>query len=135
MVEFNSVNVIYLEDTDFKNGDLYSEYQNHNGKGIFDDNVIVMVQGNYCHYCSDLKPIYQEIANNNTSSSVLFCTICIDSKQPSERAFADSKFLKKIIKKDLQGVPLLIKFKNGRATQEFTGRRDRATIEKWVYSN
>jgi thiol-disulfide isomerase/thioredoxin len=122
MSYFNSPNVVYLEKDDFDNGRL-----------IIPGTVIVMFQGNFCGYCTRLKPIYQQIADENTSN-IIFATAQTDSVEQSEQCFSNSAFVSQILGKSLQGVPVLIKFVNGFPQSEYGGDRSSSDLRRWIYT-
>lgn len=71
MAEFNNYNVAYLENTDVSNGVL-KQYVT-NGK-----KTIVMISGNFCHFCSAAKPAFMELSNNK---GITCATIKIDGDE------------------------------------------------------
>jgi thiol-disulfide isomerase/thioredoxin len=105
------VDVIYLEGSDINDdGSLKSSV--HNNKP-----VIVMVQGNFCHFCTDAKPDFQRLAQTN--SNVRCCTVQIDGEENDKQAA--SKFQKY----GGRGVPSYFVFdKNGKFVQQYNQGRD-----------
>ena len=79
-MEFNNTKVIFLEITDFNNGIL-----TYNGRP-FPGKVLVMVQGDYCGFCTKAKPDFIKLANHHGATtlgrnSIVFATIKIDGKK------------------------------------------------------
>lgn len=124
MKQFTSPNVVYLENTDFnQRHKLVSSVQHPQRKRPYfkDVHVVVLVQGTYCGYCNDFKPIFQEVADQ-ISPRVQFATIQIDSSAPSENIF-QTNALTSIIQQPLQGVPLVVVFYNGKVVDTYKGER------------
>jgi thiol-disulfide isomerase/thioredoxin len=134
MQDFNSNRVYYLEQTDFSpNGALLARGLNREtGIPYFAGLTIVMFQGNYCGYCTQMKPIFQQVANQ-LSGHYDFATVQIDSKQPSEQIFQNPQMIEKIIGQSLPGVPFIVKFLNGRRVgKEFSGNRTEKDLFDWI---
>lgn len=106
-------NVIHLEVDDFKNNIL--TYKNQPVKGVW----IVMVQGSYCGYCTQMKPLYSKMSRDSKKyKGVTFATIQIDGSD-KERALNDR--LPKIINASLSGVPAFLRFENGKFSAMVVG--------------
>lgn len=107
-MSFDGTNIIHLEESDFKNNKLV--YHGMPVKGTW----IVMVQGNYCHYCTKMKPTFVAVAKKfgmqSASKGPVFATIRIDGGQ-NEQAL--TKILPKITGTQLSGVPAILKFEDG----------------------
>lgn len=133
---FNSPNVLYLENSEFDTSlNLVSPLVNkYSQKPIFSGLTIVMIQGNYCGYCTQMKPLFQQVANELVSSGIDFATIQVDGQQPGEQIFSDPTFFNRLMGHSLQGVPLLVKFINGKyvPNSEFTGNRDIQSLKQWI---
>src|SRR3989344_3642468 len=72
------VNIPYLEEQDVgENGSLSPEV----GKG---KPVILMIQGNYCGYCTQAKPEFQKFATE--CKNAVACTIQIDDAGTGKNA-------------------------------------------------
>lgn len=101
----------YLELSDF-NPDLSLKSSVTNGKP-----VVCMVQGVFCHFCTQAKPAFMEFANQ-VKGRISPCTIQIDSE----------KDLASIIPKlnpQYQGVPIYLLFdRSGRYVGTHDGGRD-----------
>lgn len=138
MQEFNTPNVLYLEDTDFKEQGssivLSSSSLKRNSMPFFADTTIVMVQGNYCGYCTQFKPIFQQLADDLIFDSLDFATIRIDSPHPSEQIFKSNGFFERLTGRPLEGVPTLLKFVNGKFMDVFQGKRTYNDVRSWVMS-
>jgi thiol-disulfide isomerase/thioredoxin len=100
---FNSPNVIYLEQSEFdSNLNLSSPLLNrYSGQPLLSGLTIVMIQGNYCGYCTKMKPMYQQVADELVSSGIDFATIQIDGTQRGEEIFGNSEFLSPLLGKPL----------------------------------
>ena len=109
------IDVIYLEGSDInEDGSLKSTV--HNSKP-----VIVMVQGNFCHFCTDAKPDFQKLAQMN--SNVTCCTIQIDGEENDKQAALKFK------KYGGPGVPTYFIFdRNGKFLQQYNGGRDFSSL-------
>ena len=121
MKYFDDGSVAYLEREDF------------DGQGRFivpvkQNKMIVMLQGNFCGYCTQAKPAYANFARNNPN--VLVATIQIDGNQ-------NEQVLGKLITgslPDYQGVPHYIAFKNGKYIKTHTGGRDERSLQYFANS-
>jgi len=121
MQQFNSPNVYYLENTEF----------DPDHRLIIPGLAIVMVQGNYCGYCTQLKPIFQRVADELSQPGLIFATIQIDGAQPGEQVFKTDA-LSRIIGQPLQGVPLIVKFYDGYPVQSYSGGHSYEELKKWI---
>lgn len=135
MTQFNSPNVYYLENTEFdSNYNLRSNLINkYTGAPFFSGITIVMVQGDYCGYCTQFKPHFQQVADELTPQGIDFATIQIDGKLPGEQIFTGDG-LTNILKQPLQGVPLVVKFYQGRPVDQFMGEHTYGALKQWVLS-
>lgn len=106
-------NVFYLEVSDInKNGSLKS----YVGNG---DPVIIMAQANFCHFCTEAKPAFQQLSKEHCKA--VPCTILIDGEQSEKAA---SKFLQ-MWDNNHRGVPAYFGFdKNGKFKKVHSGGRD-----------
>jgi thiol-disulfide isomerase/thioredoxin len=127
-MEFNNTKVIFLEITDFNNGIL-----TYNGRP-FPGKVLVMVQGDFCGYCTKAKPDFIKLANHHgattlADNSVVFATIKIDGKTSESEL---SKRLPEITGVNLQGVPAYLLFQNGKFVALHDGGRDAGSLKKFL---
>ena len=106
-------NINYLEEQDVNpDGSLKS----HVTKG---KPTLVMVQGNFCGYCTQAKPAFQKYANNN-KGKVLCATIQGDGEIKGEKELG-SRLQK--IKYGFRGYPDYVKYKGGKKVPgEISGR-------------
>lgn len=115
--------VAYLTDSDFDdNGNLI------NKKIPNDIPVVIMIQANFCGYCSHAKPAFQEFANKHEGK--VFCaTIQGDGTQAGEK-----ELMKKIKKIDpsFRGYPDYVGYKNGKLIKVHTGGRNVNDLENFV---
>lgn len=133
---FNSPYVYYIEQQDFDNNyQLKSNIINPNtAQPYFAGRTIVMIQGSYCPHCNNIKPAYQKIAESLSKQGIEFATIQIDGNQEGEAIYQNPDFFQNLLKKPLEGVPLIVRFENGRFSSEYQGPRDEESIYKWVIS-
>ncbi len=108
-------NIPYLENFDFsKEGKL---------KVKMAKPVVIMIQGNYCGYCTQMKPEYLKFARQMKDK--LFCaTIQIDGS-PSEKKLGQR--LRSFIP-NFRGVPMIVAFKDGKYYKTHTGPRTTAAL-------
>lgn len=116
------VNIPYLEDSDFNADNSLKPYVNK-GKPC-----VIMVQGNFCGYCTQAKPAFQKLAS---LSGVALCTLQIDGA-PQEKAAAKRV---SILDKSYRGVPTYLGFNaQGKYVATHKGGRDTASIESFAKS-
>jgi thiol-disulfide isomerase/thioredoxin len=113
----NLVNIPYVEGNDVNDdGSLKS----HVGKGL---PVLIMVQGNFCGYCTKAKPDFQKLENNG---EFMVATVQIDGGDTDK--MANNKLSKVISSK---GVPAYACFnKNGKFVKMHNGGRDAESLKK-----
>jgi thiol-disulfide isomerase/thioredoxin len=111
MEYFDDGSVIYLEDDDFSN----------DGKFLHDTDkhVIILIQANYCGYCTQIKPAYKELAKN-LGKKFVFCTVQMDGNEKGASLLADK--LRNFIP-NFNGVPMVVSYKNNRFNKEYQGDR------------
>ena len=90
--------------------------------------IVLMLQANFCHYCSLAKPDFQEFASRH-SDDVLCLTIQADSDVFDQRNTI--KTLIKIIPQ-FEGYPHYVLFKNGVMTGKNIGGRSVKDLEMFV---
>ena len=83
--------------------------------------VIVMLQADYCHYCTEAKPAFQEAARL-AGDSAFFATIQADGNQPGEKELAT--LLQLIDKSGFKGFPTYVRYEGGRYVSTHAGGRD-----------
>lgn len=143
MTQFNTPNIYYLEQQDFNSSlQLTSSILNpYTKKPLFSGLSILMVQGDFCGYCTQVKPAFQRLANE--LHGIDFATIQIDGQQPGEKFFQhqDEKDrispLTAILGRPMEGVPLFVKMFNGVVVSgsEFQGNRDEGSLREWILKN
>lgn len=134
MEYFTSPHIVYLEDTDFNSKyQLFSNVRHPQRKTQYftDVYVVVLVQGTYCGYCNQFKPVFQQIAEQN-SPRLQFATIQIDGKSSGEKIF-QSDALSSIIQQPLKGVPLVLVFYNGQITSQYSGDRSYNDFSQYIH--
>ena len=116
--KFMDLPVWYLQRTDFDNdGNLINPL-------LRNKKVLVMLQANYCGYCTQAKPDFQRVAaqiielakgngdpNSVKAKQLVFATIQADGNEPGEKEIMD---IMDKIKPDFQGFPDYVYYINGR---------------------
>lgn len=117
----NLIEIGYLEKSDF-NPDMSLKSNVANGR-----QSLVMVQGNFCGYCTQAKPAFQSFAQHN--KNVNSYTIQIDS----EKELAN--IIPKLYK-GYRGVPIYMKFSSdGRYISTHEGGRDEKSLHEFMSKN
>jgi len=112
------VGVPYLELSDF-NSDI--SLKNYIGKG---KPVVIMVQGNYCGFCTQAKPAFLDFAKSN--DNIVGATIQVDSEK-------DLGELISIL--DSNGYPAYLGFdSSGQYVKTHSGERDKSSLEAFANS-
>lgn len=91
--------IIHLEPNDVDKGVI----RGHRGPGV------VLIQGNFCGYCTAMKPHYQALAE--MYPDIRFMTVQVDGPNPE---FGDGKLVQQLVQDDVNGIPYVRKFHNGR---------------------
>lgn len=114
------IEIPYLEDTDFNpDGSL----KPHVNQGM---PCVVMVQGNFCGYCNQAKPAFQQFAD---AKKAVACTIQIDGS-PSEKKCAA---IVQALDKSYRGVPCYLGFNSqGRYAGTHNGGRDAVALVEFA---
>ena len=135
MEQFNSPNVYYLENTEFDSNYILGSnlVSNITGAPFFSGLTIVMIQGNYCGYCTKFKPAFQQVADELTPQGIEFATIQIDGTQPGEQMFKGDA-LAQILGQPLAGVPMVVKFYQGRPVDVYGGDHSAGPLAQWIMS-
>ena len=113
MSDFNGTNIIFLEISDFNNNIL--TYNNKPVKGVW----IVMVQGSFCHFCTQAKPAFIQ-ASEQLENKVVFATVQMDG--PAEEKALGNK-IPEITNVKMEGVPAYLIFRNGKFSELYNGGR------------
>lgn len=82
--------------------------------------VVVDFYADFCGVCKEMKPVFEEVANN-MKDKCKFVTVC---KEKSEDVFAAQK--------DLQGVPTIIIFKDGKEQDRIVGAISKEDLSKKI---
>jgi len=107
------VDIPYLEIQDINLEDASIKPHVNQGKPI-----LLMIQGNFCHFCTDAKPAVQELAK--MMPNVCVATIQIDGEQAEQQA---ATVMKKV--NSSSGVPAYLIFNsNGKFVKMHEGGRD-----------
>ena len=116
----NLVGISYLEEQDI-NPDASLKSHVNNGKP-----AIMMIQGNFCGYCTQAKPAFQQLSNAVPNIAVI--TVQIDGGESDKKA---SQLLAPINKSP--GVPSYLGFdSNGKFVKAHTGARDLPSLKQFV---
>lgn len=101
---------------------------------LFHKYTIVMIQGDFCGYCTQMKPIFQKVANEVVlqTPDIHFATIQID--EPATEKTISSQQLEKILQTKILGVPVIFKFYNGAPIGMYKGGRNDTELYQWVMS-
>ena len=86
----------------------------------FDKLVVVDFYADFCSVCKEMKPVFEEVANS-MKDKCKFVAIC---KEKSEDVFAAQK--------DLQGVPTIIIFKEGKEQDRIAGAISKEDLSKKI---
>jgi thiol-disulfide isomerase/thioredoxin len=134
MQHFDSPNVVYLEASEFTpDGKLHSSrtppYRN---TPYFSGDTLVLVQGTYCGYCNELKPVFQKLAEEY-QGRLDFATIEIDGKRPGEKIFQTDQ-LSRLLGKPLEGVPMILRYRKGRLLDQYRGNRSFESLREFIFS-
>jgi thiol-disulfide isomerase/thioredoxin len=134
-MHFNSPNVYYLEDGDFDaNYNLNTPVIDPRTKlPFFAGTTIVLVQGNFCGFCTKFKPAFQQVADDLTHAGypIEFATIQIDSENPSEQSFKNQQVMESILRHPMKGVPTVVKFNEGQLVDVFSGNNTYDDLKHW----
>jgi thiol-disulfide isomerase/thioredoxin len=128
MKYFTSQNIYYLEEDDFLLYKIQPAYIN--GRTLFDEMTIVLIQGNYCGYCTRFKPVFQRVADE-LSMYGDFATIQIDGEQQGEQIF-QGDYLDDVLGFPLRGVPLVAHFYEGSPVETYEGDFTYESFRNWV---
>jgi thiol-disulfide isomerase/thioredoxin len=113
------VNIVYLEGVDIdNNGNLMP----HVGNG---KPVLVLIQTNYCGYCSQAKPAYKEL--------IAMVPNAVIATVQSDGGESDKLASSKLGKNKGQGVPSYLGFdKNGKFVRRHEGGRDANSLKNFI---
>ena len=118
--------ITYLQVSDFdKNGNIINTQLLESKLPI-----ILLMQANYCHYCTLMKPAFQEVSSKN-NKKVIYATIQSDGNQPGEKEL--STILRKI-DKSFGGFPHICAFVNGKNVKTYNGDRSVNSLENFAQS-
>ncbi len=128
--------VIHLDQSSFnQNGVLTSNQKNSNGNKLFSGLTVVMIQGAFCHYCTEFKPAFAQVAQN-LSKYGDFATIQIDSQDANKQLFRDGNLVNSLLGFQIQGVPVVMRFYQGKPWGgPYNGPRDAQHLQEWVLSS
>jgi thiol-disulfide isomerase/thioredoxin len=112
-----------LEDQDFdSNGNLI------NSKIPKNIPVLIMIQADFCGYCTKAKPEFEKFAKKN-EGKIFTATIIGDGDRPGEQAL--SKRLK-IVDPTFRGFPSYVAYKNGKRVGVHEGGRSATDLENFI---
>lgn len=116
--------IAYVTINDFdSNGNIVNP-KLKNGK------VIIMIQANFCGYCTIAKPAFQELAKQNQSNFTCI-TIQGDGKEQGEKELND--MIKKI-DPTFRGFPSYVGYKNGKYIKSHSGGRNKENLLSFAES-
>ncbi len=117
--------VAYLQDTDFdKKGNIINKEIPKNKP------VIIMIQANFCGYCTKAKPDFQKFADKN-GSKYFYATIQGDGTEKGEPELAKRI---EMIHPKFRGFPSYVGYKNGKFVKIHEGERDVKSLEEFAKS-
>lgn len=129
---FNSPFIYYLEKDDVQNGVLTSDKINSfTNRPFFSKISIVMIQGNFCGFCTQVKPYFEKLAAE-LHPYFDFMTIQTDGNDGF-----DAALFRQVLGQELQGVPMFVKFYQGKVipNSEFQGERNYNELKQWMITN
>lgn len=131
MTEFNSPYIFYLQPADFDseyNLIIREDIPNRISQPLFSGITIIMIQGNFCGYCTKAKPVYQRIAEEVKAAD--FTTIKIDGE---DNKYFFQQHLDDIIRGEIRGVPTFVKMYQGKAVDIHKGDISYESLVNWIY--
>lgn len=129
MTHFNSPFIHYLEVTDFNSsGKLLPSVSPVTGSPVFHRATVLMIQGNFCGYCTQVKPAFTSLASK-LANVVDFATIQIDGNEKFSPVF-----LRTILKSEMQGVPTIALMIEGNTVAIYNGERTEQGLVQWLKS-
>ena len=123
MNEFNDGSVAFLEDDDI-------DQQGHLRIGDTEKNVMVMIMGDFCGYCTKAAPVYHEFALKHGNDAFM-TAVLIDGEETEKKL---GQRLRHLIP-NYQGVPMFVLFKDGKYTATHDGPRTVEGLESFLKQN
>ena len=124
MSKFLNYPIGYLQVTDFDaNGNLI------NPNIPKDKKVLIMIQANFCGYCTKAKPDFQDLANEG---DVMCLTIQADGEEKGERELGE---MLRTIDPSFKGFPHYVLYRGGKRVATHEGGRTRADLRAFVNSH
>ena len=128
----NGSRVIFLENDDFSpNGTLM-----YKGKPLM-NKTIVMVQGDFCGFCNELKPLYAKLSKTHRSDTlghgVVLATIKIDGSESEKKL--KSRLPSIVNGAQLSGVPAFLLFDKGKFIAIYSGDRSETSLKQFLGVN
>jgi thioredoxin-related protein len=123
----------YLEFNDFKINDdsvdiINKEILNSGKK------TLIMLQGDFCHWCTKAKPEYQDFGNKY-GNDLYVTTIQADGKEEGEQGFSDNNFLNKIAP-GFVGFPTYVLYDSkGKYLKTHEGKRTSDALDEFCKSS
>lgn len=87
------------------------------------DNVILLYFSDLCYHCNALKPTWIKLCKYFKNSNDV---VIINAESNN------IKYFKKKYKNGLSGYPTILKYSNGKKISEYVGKRDLASLKKFV---
>jgi thiol-disulfide isomerase/thioredoxin len=121
-MKFLNKPVVYLQNTDFNEGELTLPPSITKNR-----DVLIMIQSNFCHFCSMSKPDFQRFAE--THENILCATIQGDGEVKGEK-----ELMNKIetIHPNFKGFPSYVAYRHGKRVGVHEGGRGLKELEKFM---
>lgn len=116
------MSIIKLNGSNFEGNRLINPYDSP------DKPVFVLFKTDWCHYCKEFKPVYEQLAKNY-AGRIIFTVV--DADENSELKDIINSFLYgyKIL-----GFPSLIIYMNGFYLNKYSEARDLPSLERYIKS-
>lgn len=87
------------------------------------NNVIVLYYSNMCGHCLQLMPLWKRLSKKYDKSE----EITIINVESNNIEYLQIKY-----KKNIEGFPTILKYKNGKLIEEFDGDRNTKSLNKFM---
>lgn len=117
------MSIVKLNESNFEGNRLLNPYDNS------DKPVFVLFKTDWCGYCKQFKPTYEELAKA-FNGKITFCVVdgdeCVDLKNKINSFLYGYKIL---------GFPTLTTYMGGYYLNKYDGPRDLETLKQYISSN
>lgn len=120
------INIPYLEKSHDLNEDGSLKSHVTNGKP-----AVVLVFGNFCGFCTRIKPDFQDAANTMRNNGVQFCVAQLDLKEEPDTIHAANHIMNV---SQNRGVPLVIGYKSSGEPVKYNGDRTKTSFLNFAKS-